>query len=207
MGQRMVTKEQRLLEQQRKGLAMAQAAKQALVDLRRSQDRQRRAEERKARTRALIAYGGLMEIAGLIGADKGMVLGLLLWGQRKVQEQVDQAAIWKRAGDAELARREGRKGAGGGEGQPVDAAQAGDVRSVPVSVPIPAGEADGADQALETLMERLDYGAEGCTAADRAVVAALVARFGAQQVGEEIDRLKVVQGRVFPSTVRKALGG
>jgi len=199
----MVTKEQRLLEQQRKGLAMAQAARQALVDLRRAQDRQRRAEERKARTRALIAYGGLMEIAGLIGADKGMVLGLLLWGRRAVEEDGDQAAAWKRTGDAELARREGCKGAGGGEVQAVDAVQAGDVRSVP----IPAGGADGATLNLETLMERMDYGAEGCTAADRAVVAALVARFGAQQVGEEIDRLKVVQGRVFPSTVRKALGG
>lgn len=203
----MVTKEQRLLEQQRKGLAMAQAAKQALVDLRRSQDRQRRAEERKARTRALIAYGGLMEIAGLIGADRGMVLGLLLWGRRAVEEEGDQAAAWKRAGDAELARREGRKGAGRGEVPLVDAAQAGDVRSVPVSVPIPTGEADGAQQALESLMERLDYGSQGRTAADRQSVAALVERFGAQQVDNNIAALRAQGGKVYPSTLWKRMTG
>lgn len=63
-------------------------------------------KKRKALTRSKIEYGGLVEIAGLIGTDKGTLLGLLMAGARQLQEKPDSAAAWKRQGDMELAKRE-----------------------------------------------------------------------------------------------------
>ena len=63
---------------------------------------------RKARTRRLIELGGLVEIAGFASFDRGAILGALasLANQGNDAETV---AGWKRAGDAELAKRESAK--------------------------------------------------------------------------------------------------
>ena len=48
--------------------------------------------ERKARTRRLIEYGGLVAIAKLDETDKGTVLGMLLEGARRLAERRRGAA-------------------------------------------------------------------------------------------------------------------
>ena len=67
-------------------------------------------KKRKAREREIFAYGGLCEIAGLIGTDKGAVLGVLLWSVKKFQEEPEALQSFKKRGDAVLAeRQEARK--------------------------------------------------------------------------------------------------
>lgn len=148
--------------------------------------------ERKARDHALYASAGLMILAGLVDTrtgkptlDRGELLGALVSVARAQGDEAQRAA-WKRAGDALLA-----------QGIPQRRAQSDGV----------GAQAQSEGLSVEALLERLDYGAEGCTAADQTVVSTLVAQCGAQKVNEEIDRLKVIHGRVFPSTLRKALGG
>lgn len=63
-------------------------------------------KKRKAREREIFAYGGLCEIAGLIGTDKGAVLGVLLWAAKKFQEDPEALQGFKTRGDAVLAERE-----------------------------------------------------------------------------------------------------
>ena len=64
-----------------------------------------RERERKARTRRLIEYGGLVAIAGLDEEDQGMVLGLLLEGARRLPVDAKARQHWKELGDRELAAR------------------------------------------------------------------------------------------------------
>src|SRR5216683_4279496 len=65
----------------------------------------RRERQRKARTRRLIEYGGLVAIAGLDEEDKGTVLGLLLEGARRLPVDGKARQRWKELGDKELAAR------------------------------------------------------------------------------------------------------
>lgn len=64
-----------------------------------------RERERKARTRRLIEYGGLVAIAGLDEEDKGTVLGVLLEGARRLPVDAKTRQRWKDLGDKELAAR------------------------------------------------------------------------------------------------------
>ena len=64
-----------------------------------------RERERKARTRRLIEYGGLVAIAGLDEEDQGTVLGLLLEGARRLPVDAKARDRWKELGDRELAVR------------------------------------------------------------------------------------------------------
>ena len=64
-----------------------------------------RERERKARTRRLIEYGGLVAIAGLDEEDKGTVLGLLLEGARRLPVDAKARQRWKELGNKELAAR------------------------------------------------------------------------------------------------------
>lgn len=69
----------------------------------------RTAENAKARKEAnklKFEYGGLVDIAGLIGTDKGAVLGALLWAAKKFKEDPASVASFKKSGDEELAKRE-----------------------------------------------------------------------------------------------------
>ena len=54
-----------------------------------------RERERKARTRRLIEYGGLVAIAELDEEDQGTVLGLLLEGARRLQVDAKARQRWK----------------------------------------------------------------------------------------------------------------
>src|SRR5216683_4315703 len=70
-----------------------------------------RERERKARTRRLIEYGGLVAIAGLDEEDKGTVLGLLLEGARRLPVDAKTRQRWKALGDKELATRAAQEAA------------------------------------------------------------------------------------------------
>ena len=63
-------------------------------------------KKRKAREREIFAYGGLCEIAGLVGTDEGAVLGVLLWAAKKFQEGPEALNGFKTRGDVVLAERE-----------------------------------------------------------------------------------------------------
>ena len=64
-----------------------------------------REKERKARNRRLYDYGGLVELAELTDHDKGMVLGLLLDGARRIADGDPMAHRWKQDGDRLLDER------------------------------------------------------------------------------------------------------
>lgn len=64
-----------------------------------------RERERKARTRRLIELGGLVAVAGLDQEAKDVVLGLLLEGARRVQEEPHVRQRWQAQGARELATR------------------------------------------------------------------------------------------------------
>ena len=64
------------------------------------------AKLRKAQTKNKIEYGGLVDIAGLLGTDKGAVLGVLLWAAKKFKDEPTSIASFKKTGDEVLAQRE-----------------------------------------------------------------------------------------------------
>lgn len=64
-----------------------------------------REKERKARNRLLFDYGGLVDLAGWTGKDKGTVLGLLLEGARRDENGDVIVEQWKAEGDQFLAQR------------------------------------------------------------------------------------------------------
>jgi len=101
----MVSRLERLQRRYEQSVEAAKAAKADLERLRREQERKERIAARKARTRALIQAGGLVEIAGLLRLDKGVLLGALL-DVKKAAASGDNSARWKAAGDALLAERE-----------------------------------------------------------------------------------------------------
>ena len=47
-----------------------------------------------------------MDIAGLLGTDKGAVLGVLLWAAKKFKDDPTSIASFKKTGDEVLAQRE-----------------------------------------------------------------------------------------------------
>lgn len=104
----MTTKMERLQQQLLEYQEKAKAAKAALDQLRKEQDRQARIAVRKARTRQLIEAGGLVEIAALLTTDKGTLLGALM-EVRKNLENPEKATAWKCSGDAELDSRAAQK--------------------------------------------------------------------------------------------------
>lgn len=61
---------------------------------------------RKARDKQLYDYGGLVDVAGLIGTDKGAVLGVLMWASEAFKKEPDKLAGFKKRGDSILAQRE-----------------------------------------------------------------------------------------------------
>lgn len=64
---------------------------------------QLRAQERKARTRRLVEYGTLVEMAELDHEDQATMLGMLLEGARRLKEEADMRRRWKEQGDGVLA--------------------------------------------------------------------------------------------------------
>jgi multidrug resistance efflux pump len=64
-----------------------------------------RESERKARTRRLIEYGGLVDLAELTTMDKGTLLGMFLEGARRIGAGDEVVKQWKRAGDKLLGER------------------------------------------------------------------------------------------------------
>ena len=86
----------------------ARAAREKLQALRKEQDRKEKIAARKARNNALFQVGGLVEIAGLLDADKGALLGALLDAADTLQQGPESPHFqqWKPRGDALLAERE-----------------------------------------------------------------------------------------------------
>ncbi|ABL01414.1 conjugal transfer protein TraD [Pelobacter propionicus] len=64
------------------------------------------AKLRKAQNQEKYAYGGLCEIAGLLGTDRGAVLGVLLWASELFKKEPEKIASFKKRGDAILTQRE-----------------------------------------------------------------------------------------------------
>jgi len=97
-----------------------------------------RKRERKARTRRLIEYGGLVAITGLDEEDKGTVLGLLLEGARRLPVDAKARQRWKVLGDKELEARARQAAA--------QAARVGqDIAYPPATAELPAAEMDSSD--------------------------------------------------------------
>ncbi|MBN6742870.1 conjugal transfer protein TraD [Acidithiobacillus sp. MC6.1] len=98
----------RLIEQKQAALAKAKSADAALKKLRLEQSRSERIAARKKRNHNLIEHGTLMEIAGLIGEDRGTLLGglFMITGIMKSPKDKYIMANWKTSGDMELAKRE-----------------------------------------------------------------------------------------------------
>jgi hypothetical protein len=69
----------------------------------------KRDQERKARTRRLVQYGELIEIAQLDQTDTATLLGLLLDGARRLEHDATQEQ-WRMLGSEALARRAARNG-------------------------------------------------------------------------------------------------
>lgn len=64
-----------------------------------------RERERKARTRRLIEYGGLVALAALDQEDKATVLGLLLEGARRLRVDAQARQRWQGLGAQALTTR------------------------------------------------------------------------------------------------------
>jgi len=109
MARSMAERVARLQEQKQAALEKAKAADALLRKLRAEQDRQARAAARKARNRALIQTGVLVEIAGLLEVDRGALLGGFLALAKTLERDPEKFQQWKQAGDAEIARREAAK--------------------------------------------------------------------------------------------------
>jgi len=109
MARSMTERVARLQEQKQAALAKAKAADVLLRKLRAEQDRKTRATARKARNRALIQTGVLVEIAGLLEVDRGALLGGFLALAKTLEQNPEKFQQWKQAGDAEIARREAGK--------------------------------------------------------------------------------------------------
>ncbi|MEM9447249.1 MAG: conjugal transfer protein TraD [Cyanobacteria bacterium P01_E01_bin.6] len=89
------------IEQQIEQLQEKIKAEQKKVTALRAKARQ---AERKQRTRRLIEYGGLAEIAGFTTLDKGAFLGLLLENQERIKDEATFRNL-KRLGDSMLQER------------------------------------------------------------------------------------------------------
>src|SRR5216683_2588921 len=97
-----------------------------------------RERERKARTRRLIEYGGLVAIAGLDEEDKGTVLGVLLEGARRLPVDAKARQRWKVLGEKELEARAAHAAA-----RAVRVGQ--DMADPPATAALPAAATDSSD--------------------------------------------------------------
>lgn len=66
------------------------------------------AQERRQRTRELIELGGLAEIAGFRGFDKGALLGVLLQGREMLKDEATYKNL-KQLGDSTLQSRASKR--------------------------------------------------------------------------------------------------
>ena len=99
------TRLDKLAEQKAAIEAKMKAEKERIQKQERKARTAKNAKARKARDKQLYDYGGLVDVAGLIGTDKGAILGVLLWAADKFKES-DGMAGFKKKGDAVLAQRE-----------------------------------------------------------------------------------------------------
>lgn len=74
----------------------------------RDAESKRKKNDRKARTRELIEFGGLVRIPFPEGTavDKGILLGALIEVAEAIKTDTARASDWKRNGDAEIRRRQ-----------------------------------------------------------------------------------------------------
>lgn len=104
------TRLEKLAEQKATIEAKLKAEKVRVQKQERKAKTEENAKKRKEANQEKYAYGGLCEIAGLLGTDKGAVLGVLLWASEKFKAEPESAASFKKRGDLMLAEREaGRK--------------------------------------------------------------------------------------------------
>jgi len=111
----MVSKAERLQKQLEISTARANAAKEALAELRRIQNQKAKKEARKKRNHALFESAGLMILADLVDTESGLPAfdrGALLGGLMAVSKTLGYGPEstrfqeWKSTGDALLAERE-----------------------------------------------------------------------------------------------------
>jgi len=111
----MVSKAERLQKQLEISTARANAAKEALAQLRRIQNQKAKKEARKKRNHALFESAGLMILADLVETESGLPAfdqGALLGGLMAVAKTLGYGPEstrfqeWKSAGDALLTKRE-----------------------------------------------------------------------------------------------------
>lgn len=99
------TRLEKLAEQKAAIEAKLKAERERIQQQQRKAKTAENAKLRKAQNQEKYAYGGLCEIAGLLGTDKGAVLGVLLWASEALKEP-DKLANFKKRGDSILAQRE-----------------------------------------------------------------------------------------------------
>ena len=89
-------------------LESAKRAKEILIGIREKQDRKKRTAARKSINHKRFLAGGLIEIAGLLATDKGLLLGGLMALAKTLNDPAQAATlvIWKQHGETELAQRE-----------------------------------------------------------------------------------------------------
>lgn len=105
------TRLNKLAEQKAAIEAKMKAEKERLQKQERKAKTAENAKARKAANAKKFAFGGLGEIAGLLDADKGAVLGVLLWAAKAFKDSPEKFDSFKKNGDALLAQREtARKG-------------------------------------------------------------------------------------------------
>lgn len=99
------TRLERLAEQKATIEAKLKAERERLSQQQRKAKTAENAKLRKAQNQEKYAYGGLCEIAGLLGTDRGAVLGVLLWASEALKDP-DKLKSFKKRGDAILTQRE-----------------------------------------------------------------------------------------------------
>lgn len=97
---------EKLAEQKSAIEAKLKAEKERIQKKERRAKTEENAKKRKEANQEKYAYGGLCELAGLLGTDKGAVLGVLLWAAKAFSETPDKLASFKKSGDSVLAQRE-----------------------------------------------------------------------------------------------------
>lgn len=99
------TRLEKLAEQKAAIEAKLKAERERLSQQQRKARTAENAKLRKALNQEKYAYGGLCEIAGLLGTDRGAVLGVLLWASDALKDP-DKLKSFKKRGDAILTQRE-----------------------------------------------------------------------------------------------------
>ena len=100
------TRLEKLAEQKAAIEAKLKAERERLSQQQRKARTAENTKLRKAHNQEKYAYGGLCEIAGLLGTDRGAVLGVLLWASELFNKTPEKIASFKKRGDAILTQRE-----------------------------------------------------------------------------------------------------